>query len=317
MVQLVKTPLGFFVVALKNQVVEFQETHGSPKEIAENIDAEYEQWRKAMEAKAYDVEDGDERPLDPMKVVGLIGISEEAFLNASREVGIELAKQAIKKHISRDYLIVQVVGALDDTTKAINLLANRAMEWYGLHYPEFKEDDMEKYIAGLLKHKRGESMGLEIDEIDLNSIRDYADGIHELIKRKKALEGYLDKLMEAVAPNIRAIAGSNLGARLIARAGSLKGMSRLPASTIQVLGAEKALFKHLQKGVPPPKHGIIFQHNAIAGAPKKDRGRLARTLATKISIASKIDYFSGDFRQSLVDEWNERIKEVNNPKGSE
>lgn len=289
-------------------MVEFKETSGSSKEIATSIHADYETWKKAMVAKAYDVE--DEVSLDPLKIVPLIGIDETKFLQASREIGIEIAKAAIKEHIGKDYLIVQSVGALDDLIKAINLLANRVMEWYGLHHPEFKEEDMEKYVKGVLAHKRGISMGLEIDERDLNSIRDYADGIEQLIKRKKLIETYLEKLMNELAPNVKAIAGSNLGARLLARAGSLKKLSRLPASTIQVLGAEKALFKHLQKGVPPPKHGIIFQHNAISGSPKNIRGKLARTLATKISIASRIDYFSGDLNQKIVDDWNARIKEV-------
>ncbi|MBR9681432.1 MAG: hypothetical protein GOV00_01395 [Candidatus Altiarchaeota archaeon] len=308
MVQLVKTPLGFFVVALKNQVVEFQETMGNPKDVATNLDFEYKKWEEAMRAKAYDSE--EDCFLDPMKITGLIGIPEEKFLQASREVGLAAAKIAIKEHIGKDYLVVQAVGALDDLTKAINLLANRAMEWYGLHYPEFKEEDMEKYISGLLKHKRGISMGLEIDDRDLNSIRDYAEGITLLIKRKKLIETYIDKLMSELSPNVKALAGANLGARLISRAGSLKRLARLPASTIQVFGAEKALFKHLQKGVPPPKHGIIFQHNAISTAPKHNRGKLARTLAAKLAIAAKIDYYSGDFRQSLVDDWNARIKEV-------
>ena len=310
MVQLVKTPLGFFVVALKDQVVEFKELEGTPEETAIIIDELYDVWEEHMREKAYDVET-PERTLDPIKVVELIGIPEEQFLKASREVGLVFSKIRIKEAIGRDHLIAQTIGALDDLTKAINLLANRAMEWYGIHYPEYKESDMEKYIKGLLKHQRGRSMGLEISDIDLNAIRDYADGIVALMKRKDSLEAYLDRLMEEVAPNTRAIAGSNLGARLIARAGSLGEMAKLPASTIQVLGAEKALFKHLQKkGVPPPKHGIIFQHPEVSGAVKSIRGRIARSLATKISIAARVDFFSGDFRQHLVDDWNERLKEV-------
>jgi len=309
-VQLAKTPVGFFVVAMRNQVVEFEELSNQPDKAAEQL-LTYEEWVTRMKQKGYDIET-DEPALDPMKVAELIGVSESAYLARSREVSIAVAKAAIKKHLKRDLLVVQTVGALDDLTKTTNMLMNRLTEWYGLHYPELKvEEDQEKYLKMMVQGRKvSDSMGMDLAEEDLHIIMDYADSIRELFRRKEALEAYLDRIMAQVAPNVHVLAGANLGARLIARAGGLEALSRMPGSTIQVLGAEKALFKHILKGVPPPKHGVIFQHPLISRAPREQRGKLARSMATRLAIAAKVDFYSGDLRPSLMDGWAERVKEV-------
>ncbi len=117
--------------------------------------------------------------------------------------------------------------------------------------------------------------------------------------------------MGEIAPNIKELAGPLLGARLIAKAGGLKKMAELPASTIQVLGAEKALFRHLTKGTRPPKHGILFQHPWVRNAKRWQRGKIARSLAAKLAIAAKEDYFEGRFiADKLKKELEERIEEI-------
>jgi nucleolar protein 56 len=107
--------------------------------------------------------------------------------------------------------------------------------------------------------------------------------------------------MQEVAPNLSAVLGELLGARLIARAGGLEKLAKLPASSLQVMGAREALFKHLREGTPPPKHGFIFRHPLVSGAPKQLRGRTARMLAGKAAIAARVDYYSGE-RLSLDEE---------------
>ena len=317
MVQLVKTPMGFFVVAMKDQVSEFRELPSDPRTAAEELE-QFPEWEAEMRTKAYDVEEDEERGLDPMKVVSLIGVPENEYLTVARQVGIQVARRQIKEHMGRDLLIVQTIGAVDDLTKTVNLLINRLVEWYGLHFPELKvHEDQEKYLKLLLKHRREESMGLELKTRDLDIIRDYATGVQELLTRRKALEAYLESAMIELAPNLHALAGANLGARLIAHAGSLKDLAMLPGSTIQVLGAEKALFQHLRKGTPPPKHGVIFQHPEISGSPRNQRGKLARTLAAKLALAARADHFSGEIKPCIMEDWKARLVEVKEGKQDE
>jgi nucleolar protein 56 len=117
--------------------------------------------------------------------------------------------------------------------------------------------------------------------------------------------------MKEIAPNLESIAGATIGARLIAKSGGLKELANLPASTIQVLGAEKALFKHLKYGTKPPKHGILFQHPLVHSAPKWQRGKIARLLANKISIAARADYFSQkDIRDILRRDIDKRVEMI-------
>jgi nucleolar protein 56 len=116
--------------------------------------------------------------------------------------------------------------------------------------------------------------------------------------------------MEHVAPNIKDILGSTIGARMIAKVGGLDKLAVLPASTIQVLGAEKALFRALKTGTRPPKHGILFQHSLVHSSPRWQRGKIARVLATKVALAARVDAYSGIRDPSIVKKLQERIDEI-------
>jgi len=117
--------------------------------------------------------------------------------------------------------------------------------------------------------------------------------------------------MEDVAPNIKSLVGSLLGARLIALTGGLTNLAKMPASTVQVLGAEKALFRSLKTGARPPKHGMIFQHTLIHEAKRWQRGKMARALAGKLAIAARSDAFSGKYiGDDLKAGLEKRIKEI-------
>jgi nucleolar protein 56 len=125
------------------------------------------------------------------------------------------------------------------------------------------------------------------------------------------MESYVDKTMEEVAPNTRAVAGALLGARLIAIAGSLRNLAMRPASTIQVLGAEKALFRSLKTGARPPKHGLIFQHALLHDAKRWQRGKIARVLAGKLAIAVRTDAFGGRYvGDALKADIDKRLEEI-------
>ena len=116
--------------------------------------------------------------------------------------------------------------------------------------------------------------------------------------------------MEIVAPNISGILGAAVGARILARAGSLKKLAFMPASTIQVLGAEKALFRSLKTGSQPPKHGLLFQHALVHAAPRWQRGKIARAISTKAAIAARVDVYGAGRNQMLFEKLNVRIKEI-------
>jgi nucleolar protein 56 len=229
-------------------------------------------------------------------------------------------------------LIIQIIGALDEITKVLNLLSLRVRELYGLHFPELnrlveKHETYLKLVGDLGSRsmfspeellKRGFddkrameiakasslSIGGNLSDEDIGIIKKISNTLLQLYSLKKGLEEYMDNLMTEVAPNIKEIAGPTVGARLIAVAGGLKKLATMPASTIQVLGAEKALFRALKSGTRPPKHGILFQHPAVHSADRKIRGKVARLLASKIAIAARVDVFTGKgVNQSLKESY--------------
>jgi len=260
----------------------------------------------------------------------------ELIHNVSMEFSKMRVKEAIEK---RDLMVTQAIQTLDDVDKTLNLFMSRIREWYSLHFPELDRlvDKHETYTRLILNLKeRGNftienlekeglpkakteqiakiaesSMGAEVTDQDLEQITAMCKDTLELSQRRDALEKYVDSVMDEVAPNIRALVGSLLGARLIALGGSLGNLARMPASTIQVLGAERALFRSLRTGTRPPKHGIIFQHTTIHEAKNWQRGKVARVLAGKLAIAARTDAFSGKYiGDKLKADLEKRIKEI-------
>jgi nucleolar protein 56 len=264
----------------------------------------------------------------------------EQFRAWVHRVSLELAKMKVKKTVERrDLLVAQAVQTVDDLDKSLNLFMSRLREWYGLHYPELDRliDKHETYARlvinlgtrdhftaenlereGLAKAKAQKiaevasaSMGAELDEEDLTQIQAMCRNILELHDTRQSLENYIDSVMEEIAPNTRAIGGSLLGAHLVALAGGLVNLAKLPASTIQILGAEKALFRSLKTKARPPKHGVIFQHPLIHDAKRWQRGKIARALAGKLTIAARVDAFSGKYAgDKLKADLEKRIEEI-------
>ncbi len=262
-----------------------------------------------------------------------------------REIALEVSKQAIREASERrDQLIIQAMGTLDEIERTLNLFMSRLREYYGLHFPEAAKRQDNAYsfarliaeggqrdsirgntelMATLSKATRKvitarQSMGAEIGTSDMTMIQKLAQQYINLHKYREQLENYLDKVMQEVALNLRGLIGPILGARLISSAGSIEKLARLPASTIQVLGAEKALFRALKTGARPPKHGVIFQHTLIHSAPWWQRGKIARVLAGKIAIAARVDFYGGQYlAEELKQSVAQRIEEIKRkyPKG--
>jgi nucleolar protein 56 len=272
---------------------------------------------------------------------------ETGFVNDAAElslwnhnVSMELAKLRIRgASEKRDLVIAQAIQTLDDLDRTVNLFMGRLREWYGIHFPELdrlieKHETYARLVMnlgyrdnfslealeneGLPKDKAEntadvaeKSMGADMAEKDLAEIQALSKDVLELYDLRKNMETYVDKTMEEVAPNTRAVAGALLGARLIAIAGSLQNLAMRPASTIQVLGAEKALFRSLKTGARPPKHGLIFQHALLHDAKRWQRGKIARVLAGKLAIAARADAFGGKFvGDSLKASIDRRVAEI-------
>ena len=181
---------------------------------------------------------------------------------------------------SADLQVIQMINTLDDFIQTLNLFSERKNYWSDIKPSKQRMKPLEKSFITIKKEM-------------------------------KTLEGQIEKDMVKLAPNISNIVGPMIGARLISSAGGINKLAMLPASTIQVLGAEKALFRFKKEGGKPPKHGYIFQHTYINKSPRKIRGKIARVLATKISIAAKADVFTKrDMSKELTEDIKGRISEI-------
>ena len=265
-------------------------------------------------------------------------IDENDVMKKLRDFALELSSSKISEvSSSPDLHITQAINTLDETDKIINGVSSRLREWYGLHFPELdniidsingysqivlsgkreniSNEDFEK--AGFPESKvemlslvREKSRGGDMTEKNLAIVQTLAKQILDLFDLRKTIEEHVDAQMKEEAPNLSAVLGTAVGARILARAGSLNKLATMPASTIQVLGAEKALFRALKTGSNPPKHGIIFQHAIVHAAPRWQRGKIARAVAAKAAIAARVDVHKAGLNQTLLDKLNIRVKEI-------
>jgi nucleolar protein 56 len=221
------------------------------------------------------------------------------YLSALRKICFAHAEEKIKDYYSQEDLeLVQMVRMLDEMDNVINLMTERATEWYLVRKPGFSrkyKNIPAKKMLGQMKRETGTGLGYLAGHIEK-----LADERTRLMKAISAMAGNL-------APNCSELVGGLVAARLISRAGSLKELSALPSSSIQVIGAESALFTHMRAKTPPPKHGIIFQHRRVHNAPRPVRGKVARVLAGKLAIAAKIDYYTGSYNEEFICGAQERI----------
>jgi len=240
-----------------------------------------------------------------------------------RESTIALAKEAVKASIGPDVHLGQAVRAYDDLVSTNNLLSERLHEWYGLHFPELEVvvggDAYVKAVADIGARPevlssldlKMDSIGSDIAPEDLDSVRTLAAALKETMSARAKIERYVDLRMKDVAPNVSSLAGPVIGARLIMQAGSLGRLASMPSGTIQLLGAEKAMFRHLREGSRPPKHGILFQHPLVHNSPPWQRGAIARALAAKMCLAARADAYShSDISELLKTQLDRRVAEI-------
>merc|ERR1719464_202441 len=226
-----------------------------------------------------------------------------------------------------DTMVIQAIGLLDDLDKEINTYAMRVKEWYGWHFPElqaivndnaqysklvltagyrnkFREHDFsqileEESIEAAVKEAAEVSMGTEISELDLINMTALAEQVLSLAEYRIQLFDYLKNRMNAIAPNLTILLGELVGARLISHSGSLMNLAKQPASTIQILGAEKALFRALKTKHDTPKYGLIYHASLVGQAAPKHKGKISRVLAAKAALATRVDALSDETTDQL------------------
>jgi nucleolar protein 56 len=259
---------------------------------------------------------------------------------ALRNFAIEFSSVRVKEASEKlDLHIIQSVNALDELDKIINVVGARMREWYGLHFPELdnliqsliayaeivtkaglRENITRQIIENAGMHDRKaeiimdaakRSKGGDMTTENLVIVKKIAQEIISQSELRRILSDHIEIAMDLVAPNVKSLLTASVGARIIAKAGSLSRLAVLPSSTIQVLGAEKALFRALKTGTRPPKHGLIFQHPLIHSAPRWQRGKIARAIASKVAIAARIDvYRHSEKDSSILERLERRIKEI-------
>ena len=225
---------------------------------------------------------------------------ESDYYTELHEATVRATREAVQeRERADDQQLKHSIRAMNDCERVANELAERVAEWAGSR----REDAG----TGVGYARRLAEEGDDGDDAALVSL---AERIRDLDDEAAALRAHVERTAPEVAPNLSALAGPVLAARLIALAGGLKHLARKPAGTIQVLGAEDALFAHLRGQAPSPKHGVIFVHEAIQGTAPEQRGSAARALSGKLAIAARVDHYTGDRKPELDAELEARIERI-------
>ncbi|KAJ6748437.1 NUCLEOLAR PROTEIN 5 NUCLEOLAR PROTEIN NOP5 NOP58 [Salix purpurea] len=256
-------------------------------------------------------------------------------------LGHSYSRAKVKFNVNRvDNMVIQAIFLLDTLDKDVNSFAMRVREWYSWHFPELAKIVNDNYLYAKLakfiddKSKLSEdklpeltdilgdedkakevveaakaSMGQDLSPIDLINVQQFAQRVMDLSEYRKKLHEYLVTKMNDIAPNLASLIGEIVGARLISHAGSLTNLAKCPSSTLQILGAEKALFRALKTRGNTPKYGLIFHSSFIGRASARNKGRMARYLANKCSIASRIDCFSESGTTVFGEKLREQVEE--------
>lgn len=245
------------------------------------------------------------------------------------KVYIDLANYKVKEELSsEDKYLIQAINSIDDIDDSISKLVERIRDWYSLYFPELdiiqnnesyiklisentsKKDIIEQVQDKFQDYDTENIIEDEISEDDLKILNDYATSIYSLQKTRKNIEKYIKDKMEKLAPNLTDLVGSSLGAKIISHSGGLEKLASYPSSTVQIMGAEKALFRHLKTGANPPKHGLIYQHPKVRTSKWWNRGKIAKKLSLKISLAVRKDVYSKEFDSEINNTFLKEVEKI-------
>jgi len=225
----------------------------------------------------------------------------DEYYDRLHEATVHATREAVReRERADDRQLIHCVRAMDDAKRTANELAERVAEWAGALFDDTQSGiDGARSVAGRDAETAAERRAVSL-----------AERVVDLADEADDLRAYIERAAPAVAPNLTRMAGPVLAARLIALAGGLGSLAKKPSGTVQVLGAEDALFAHLSGRAPSPKHGVIYTHDYVRNTRPEDRGSAARALAGKLTIAARIDHYAGDIRPSVHEELDERIATI-------
>jgi nucleolar protein 56 len=226
------------------------------------------------------------------KVVKFVNNDEE-YNELITKTAIALVRKQLDLKVTEEEDLLHEAETLDDLNLAINLLDERLYEWSRLH-------------VNKISHGSDLAASLKDDKV----MGELARTIINLRKSRDTIEDKIDKTISRLAPNLSTLAGPILATRLISKAGSLKRLAEMPSSAVQLLGAEKALFKHLKGKSSSPKHGLIYRHPSVFGVPRKLKGRMARALACKLAIAARLDFYRGALHPELKEALERKVADI-------
>lgn len=241
-----------------------------------------------------------------------------------RNKAIEETREKLKSAADRDRLAVKAINFLDENNNNFNSEMERFRDWYSLHFPELEDEitDDEQLVKVLSRGiERDEldafsemaenSTGMELADEDLEILEEAYESLQQKLEMRNRIESYVEEIAEEEMPNLQTVLGALLAARIVALAGGLEELAKKPSSTVQMLGAEKALFRYLHGEGTPPKHGVLFQHSFVNSLPEDKRGKMARFLANKAVMAARLDQYGEKQKgEDLREECREKFEEL-------
>lgn len=228
---------------------------------------------------------------------GKRSVGKEKANQLSREQIIRFMEERVRGELAKpDIKLVVAVHTRDQIISVINLLYERMEEWADILNIDINDtsvkDRIKKMAKYLDKAKGGKINNESLNEEDIDIVYPIVKQMLSLLEYKNNLNEYIEELTNKCCPNVKALVGSDIAAQLVTLAGGVEKLALFPSGTVQLLGAEKALFRHLKSGAKPPKYGILYKHPIVMHAPKNKKGRVARIIATHISIAARADAFT-------------------------
>ena len=238
--------------------------------------------------------------------------SEDDYYEALHEATVQATREAVRaRETATEQQLQYSISAMDDAERVANELAERVVEWAG----SLAGDGREPPADGIEGVRAAAAWTPETPAEE--RVVSLAERARDLNAERAALRSFVESQAPTVAPNLTEMAGPVLAARLLSLAGGLESLAKKPSGTVQVLGAEDALFAHLEGRGPSPKHGVIFTHEYVRGTRPDDRGSAARALAGKLAIAARIDHYTGEFKQSVHDDLNDRMATIRDREGGQ
>ncbi len=316
--------IGSFALDGKGRIIDCEFFPPDPREMAErirrsekeNIDEEVKlQKRLGKNCECERVEDYSHPAFLSLKEKFRGFALKKGWISSEQELNSLIARtnvilsSASAGKVGRDKIVIQTVRLLDEADTDLNNMAGHMREWYGMYFPELTRavGDHQRFLRILSKtpdkkdiKEIKSSSGMPFGVEDLEQVRKFSKSLLELHKSRERLSAYVSALSEEIMPNTSAVAGPILAARLVSLAGGLERMAKMPSSKIQLLGAEKALFRHLRGKGKAPKYGVLFSNANVQQAPKTLKGKVARLIASRVSMAAKVDHYSGKDRSASM-----------------